>query len=73
VRWPLSLALLALLLWSLAGLASADVMPSPGRPDLPDTPQPEPAPIPLDAAAGAGALAIAALALVGRERTVAAP
>ncbi len=39
---------LALLLLLVARPAAADVMPSPGRPDFPDTPQPEPAPIPLE-------------------------
>ena len=63
------------LLWVIAVLslggasAAADVMPAPGRPEFPDTPQPEPQPIPLEVAFVVGMLVVGVLAL-RRERAV---
>lgn len=54
-----------------AAPAAADVMPSPGRPDLPDTPQPEPAPIPLEVALGVVIAGGAALVLSRPRRQLA--
>ena len=64
---------MARVLWVIAMIsgaatASADAMPSPGRPEFPEPPQPEPAPIPLEVGFAVGMMAMGMLLLGQRER-----